>query len=94
MKCLQCGAGVTGDFCAYCKTATRHTSHKAQTTTKTNQNTSTAGGSNQSKQTNQQANLIESYNQQIQKIKTMMIPDNVKELKINVIKKKIAALNA
>ena len=94
MKCLQCGAGVTGNFCAYCKTATLQGVNKPENITKTHQTMSDEVGSNQSEQVNRNAKLIEGYNQQIQKINKMMIPDNIKQVKIKVIKKKIDALNA
>ena len=44
--------------------------------------------------TDQNAKLIEGYKQQIQKVNKMKIPENIKQIKINVIQKKIDSLSS
>jgi len=92
MKCQQCGAGVTGNFCAYCNTSTDHSVNTASKGSPYTEKYVKSG--TETNYTDQNAKLIEGYNQQIQKVNKMKIPDNIKQIKINVIQKKIDSLSS
>ena len=92
MKCQQCGAGVTGDFCAYCNTSTDHISNTSSTASPYTEKYIESG--TETMYTDQNAKLIEGYKQQIQKVNKMKIPENIKQIKINVIQKKIDSLSS
>ena len=92
MKCQQCGAGVTGNFCAYCNTSTDHSNNTSSTASPYTEKYSESG--TETMHTDQNAKLIEGYKQQIQKVSKMKIPENIKQVKINVIQKKIDSLSS
>lgn len=92
MKCTQCGAGIVSNLCMYCGSST---SLKPAVTAPAPTSSPSQGSSskNTSRVSVRSNSARDKINAQIAALEKMPMPENLKEQKIFILKRKLSALD-